>query len=162
VSFVLADENQAFKPVIVTCRSKVRLAANIDSIIPYLLTADGLGLLPSLSRIWDLIPFSWLVDSFFNVGDALGYIDFSYKNQLFDIIYSTHSVSVQYMFDGDDRSDFHFRDVDTGVESGYVLYLRYVLEKRVQDVIPTSLPLLTPTETSWDILGSVAVQLLPD
>lgn len=46
---------------------------------------DYLGLSPCLSNLWDLIPFSFVVDWFANVGDALRQLDVQFLANLYDV-----------------------------------------------------------------------------
>lgn len=154
----LLEDQQPFDNVVVTCRSKVRIRPNLDSFMPFIIAAEGVGLLPSLSRVWDLVPYSWLLDTFVDVGSVLDYADYSYFRMLFDIEYSVHSITVRNYYTSADASRFNFRNVDEANPAHAKLYLRYIINGGLQDVVPTSLPLTSPSLAGWDIYGSVLVQ----
>lgn len=57
--------------VTITVRSKIVLDASESSLVSSLTGLDALGLLPKASNIWDLLPFTFLVNWFTGVGDAI-------------------------------------------------------------------------------------------
>lgn len=61
--------------VVLVTRSKLRFHLDISTLLADIFTANATGLLPSLSRLWDLVPFSFVVDWFANEGDRLHAID---------------------------------------------------------------------------------------
>jgi hypothetical protein len=62
------------KLVLVT-RAKLRFSLDASTLLADYLSADASGLMPSLSRCWDLVPFSFVVDWFANEGERLHAID---------------------------------------------------------------------------------------
>jgi len=54
-----------------TQRLKIAIENEDHAIINLLDSIDSIGLLPKLSNIWDLVPFSFVIDWFLGVGDML-------------------------------------------------------------------------------------------
>jgi hypothetical protein len=144
-------------------RSKVRLGYNLDSALPYVLPLRALGLLPSLSSLWDLLPSSFIVDWATNTGNSLDFVDTSVLFTAFDILYSTHSVSLVYDFTEEDESTYHFTVVgtdssgDTQSIAGYKYYARYTINKALPIIGPTILPILGDFGIpDWTTAGALA------
>lgn len=66
--------------------AKIRVRSDISTLMAGILTANAVGLLPTLSRIWALLPFSFVVDWFTNMSKRLKLVD----NQL---LYTTYGIS---------------------------------------------------------------------
>jgi hypothetical protein len=74
-------------------RSELRVYFDFSTLAASLFAADNAGFLPTMSRIWSLVPFSFVVDWFANIGGrirsveqqlefaalAVNYINYSYK-----------------------------------------------------------------------------------
>lgn len=60
-----------------TVRTKIVLATNFNSWLLNLLKVDGLGLLPKISNLWDLIPFTFVVNWFTGIGKAIKAAEYS-------------------------------------------------------------------------------------
>lgn len=144
-----------FDPYTVSCRSKVRLRPHVDSYLPYIVPLKSLGLLPSLSNIWDLVPSSWLIDDFINIGQGLEFLDANLFNSAFEIESSTHSISVSYAL-GNRSEDRGFVSLEEG-KSTYKLYNRYSISNGIPIIGPTTLPIFGTTLSGLDIYGSIVV-----
>jgi hypothetical protein len=153
----LTGLSDVFDPVDVVCRSKIRLRYNLDSFLPYVLPLEMLGVLPTLSRVWDLIPYSWLLDYLVDIGGAANLIDATVFQHCFDIDYSVHTVKVHYTFSAEDQADYGFVNSSEGEHSpGYLLFVRWALNETLPSLGPTTLPLFRPTRLpSWDLTGSI-------
>jgi hypothetical protein len=161
------DGFQDFPNSTVVGRSKVRLGFNRDGYLPYLLTAEAVGLLPRLSRLWEVIPFSFLVDKVSNTSLSLDVIDISLLREVLDIEFSTHSISILLPFA--DVDDIHgFTSVPMGGSdegdaasfTGYRCYFRYSMKRSIPGFVPTPLPVLgSGLDLSWNISGSLIYQL---
>lgn len=77
-------------------RSKVNLTVDLSTLLANYLTANAMGILPSLSNVWATLPFSFVVDWFTNMDDRLKSVD----NQLLWLCLRTnwcvHSYKVSY------------------------------------------------------------------
>jgi hypothetical protein len=77
-------------------RSKVRMKFNQNSILASLMPIKAFGLLPTLSNMWDLIPFSFVADWFTGIGDKLGAADDALTMLAYDVRYSVNSMKVHW------------------------------------------------------------------
>lgn len=135
------DLTTGFSGVRLEARSKIRCSVLPDSYLTAVLPVRSLGLLPSLSNLWDLLPFSFVVDWFTHNGDNLDDIDSSAIMLALEINISVHSIAICYDFNSDDEKDFLFHISSDGPTktAGYKTYCRYVLD---------TLPMLGPTRLS--------------
>jgi hypothetical protein len=148
----LTDE-ALFSPYTVICRTKVRVKPKADSLLPFILPLKSLGLLPSLSHIWDLVPYSWATDAGFDIGGSLQYLDSSLYKELFEICYTVNSVEVSYDILNEYTSNL-FWEGEYG-SPAYKIYTRGVLDKLAPSLGPTSLPLIGKPLASFDVYGSI-------
>jgi len=76
-------------------RSKVVISFPTESISAALLPAESMGLLPSPSNLWDLVPFSFAIDWFVNLGTRME-LGEAYTHACFaTVYYCVHSYSLQ-------------------------------------------------------------------
>lgn len=61
--------------VLVEVSTKSSFEVPYDYALSTFVKADAVGLLPTLSRLWDLVPFSFAIDWFTNLGDKYGRLD---------------------------------------------------------------------------------------
>jgi hypothetical protein len=119
-----------FDYMILRARSKVRLSLSADSVLMALLPVRSLGLLPSLSQLWDLVPLSFVADWFTPIDEYLDVVDAQAIFLGLECHYAVHSVNLSYIFSQDDRAMFDFGFLGEGSpvfeESGYRLYVRWV------------------------------------
>jgi hypothetical protein len=124
------DEFPPFPGAMLVGRSKLRLRVPPDSILPALLRFDQLGSLPTLSRVWDTLPFSFILDWFFNIGAKLDVVDMVSKLSMLEVAYVTNSVSMTYEFNDTDQETYGFYSVSSSPvqdPAGYKYFARYVL-----------------------------------
>jgi hypothetical protein len=131
--FLYSIEDEIIAPfdyMILKARSKVRLSLSADSVLMALLPVRSLGLLPSLSQLWDLVPLSFLADWFTPIDEYLDAVDTQAIFLGLECHYAVHSVNLSYTFSQDDRAMFDFGFLGEGSEvfeeSGYRLYVRWV------------------------------------
>jgi hypothetical protein len=117
------------------CRSKIRYSVNPDSYLSALLPIKSLGLLPTLSSLWDLVPFSFLVDQILHVGSNQEDIESVVSILAMNIHYTVNSMCFTYDLTEDDCivagiipdvSVEHDNAGDTTPR--YSIYCRYVLD----------------------------------
>lgn len=101
-TFDLPDDRYTpFTGLKLVARSKVRGKVNPNSFLAALMPYEAFGLLPTLSSMWDLLPFSFVADWFLNIGSRLEDIDTVVKCLAMDIEYSVHSTSIFWEIDGE-------------------------------------------------------------
>lgn len=81
-------------------RTKASVKMPADSALSLMLTIDQLGLLPTFSRVWETIPYTWFLDQFLNVGGLLDNAETSAKFLIYDFNGFVHSQRLrQYLSD---------------------------------------------------------------
>jgi hypothetical protein len=90
-------------------RAKIRIRTDITTLLSTLLTLNGAGLLPTFSRSWDLVPFSFVVDWFANIGGRLQSIDDQLTWMAFTVDYTVFSYTVTYTPTSSELADFGLR-----------------------------------------------------
>lgn len=128
----------------VIVRTKLRIEPVLDSLLASVITTDSLGLLPKLSTMWDLIPFSFVLDWFTSAGTSADLIESQIKLLALDMVYHTSSIQVVREFTDQEQLDYHFEivpgdDAEVGA-AGYKKYVRFVS----RDV-----PILGPSRISY-------------
>jgi hypothetical protein len=90
-----------FQDLRVKYRSKIRIRLNPNSVLASILPIKAFGLLPTLSNMWDLIPFSFVADWFTGIGSKLEAVDSAITFMAFDIQYVEMSMKVYWDVDTD-------------------------------------------------------------
>lgn len=161
-TYVLDDgEFGVFSKVVVSCRSKLRVASNADTLLPYIIPPRSWGLLPSFSSMWNLIPLSFVIDWATRTGSGLEAAENQALLMLMNHEYSVHSVTMHYAFTQEDQEAHNFTaEQGLATESGYSSYKRFVL--REPPVLgPTILPILGKTGVpDWGTAGALAYRIL--
>jgi len=141
-------------------RSKVRAAFNKNSILGTLMPVKAFGLLPTLSNMWDLIPFSFVADWFTNIGGKLEAVDANMTMLAFDIHFVTSSMMLYWTVDNEILTD---KSVLAGLGDAYPTFKFFVRD------VSTTLPALTFTDIdfqppaglpNWRVWGSLAYKLI--
>lgn len=152
-----------FEDVVVVARSKIRVSVEPDSYLTAIIPVRSLGLLPSLSSLWDLIPFSFVVDWFASIGDHLDDVDTAAMLLAMNTHMSVHSISIIYRFTAYDEETFNFDVLSDGPNqpgAGYKYYDRFVLNELPQ-LGPTRLPLHgTAGVPDWGTAGALVFKAI--
>jgi hypothetical protein len=78
----------------ITIRTKAVIDFRESAIWSMIFGAEAAGLLPRLGNLWDLVPFSFVVDWFYNVGARLDSVDHSVFMAAFNVRYLVHSFDI--------------------------------------------------------------------
>jgi hypothetical protein len=105
-------------------RAKVRIHSDPSTLLTAILTANSIGLLPSLSRIWSLLPFSFVVDWFTNESKRLKLVDTQVLYMTFRISQCLYSYKVVYYPSPDELSRWGLESYDSGDPFGISVYQR--------------------------------------
>lgn len=105
-------------------RSKVRFISDPSTLMGQLLMANSIGLLPTLSRIWQLLPFSFVVDWFTNMSKRLHLVDDQILWLALRVAFCTHSYKVTYYPSEDYLSEFNLANSVPGEPFGVSMYIR--------------------------------------
>lgn len=84
---------------ILTSRSKMVLRQQPSALLSAVLTMDDVGVLPTLARIWDLVPFSFVVDWFTSLSDRFEDIDRGALRAGLSVDYYVHTLEARYLID---------------------------------------------------------------
>lgn len=87
-------------------RTKMVTVNDASGMLAMLLTLNQLGLLPTLARIWDLVPFSFVLDWILNLGDRFDYIDNSVLRLGLHVSYYVHTF--EYVFSPRDTKSHYY------------------------------------------------------
>jgi hypothetical protein len=154
-----------FPDMHVTARSKIRVKLNPDSFLAMLVPIEQLGLLPRLSKLWETIPFSFVVDKFFDVGLGIDITERHFAVLALDVKLSLHSVTFSTEFSEDDQNDYLFVDQTLPTESGFIPSGYRFYDRWVADYLPafgaTRLPVLYPSSPiDWGTTTSLLYKLI--
>jgi hypothetical protein len=104
-------------------RTKMVLRKNLGIALLWLLALDQSGLLPSMARVWDLVPFSFVIDWFTKLSDRFGDVDRMLERAFIDPDYYVHSFTYTLQLDND--FIYPYRSL-----SGNPPQLRYFIRER--------------------------------
>lgn len=79
------------KPYTIEQHAKIAICDGDSGFLSLIDGLDSAGVFPSLSNLWDMVPYSFLVDWFVNVGDFLERVDTRLRLERYDIRYVTLS-----------------------------------------------------------------------
>lgn len=79
-----------------TTRAQIEVRFDLSTVLAGMLTARSLGLLPTLASIWNLLPFSFVVDWFTNMTKRLHLVDNAVLFQTLAINYCLWSYEVNW------------------------------------------------------------------
>jgi hypothetical protein len=105
-------------------RSKLRIAYDASTLLNGLLLANSVGLLPTLSRIWEVLPFSFVVDWFTNMKDRIKQVDNQLTWLAVHSLWSLHSYSLTYSPSDDELKAFGLEKMPSGEPFVFKLYVR--------------------------------------
>lgn len=151
--------------------SKVLAKCVLDVNIPYdtllfkFLTLDALGLLPRTATLWDLVPWSFVLDAFTGLGNSGDMLDKQIMLLAVKVIRTCVIYRVVYDFTPEDEAEFNFSVISTTGDpprksAGY-RYIERVVTNTVPVLSPSRLPLITPgTGFNWSLHGALFYKLL--
>jgi hypothetical protein len=163
-SYLVPPElSNGFDGLRLVARSKIRISVNPDSYLTAMLPVRSLGLMPSLSSIWDIIPFSFVIDQFLHVGSNLDDVDTQLMFLALNCENVVHSLSYIYSFTEEDQESYDFVTVSDGLladGAGYKFYSRFV-ESTLPTLGPTRFRFHGDTPTpDWVLDGALLFKLL--
>lgn len=140
----------------VVARTKLRAGLSEDSLWAALLPLRAVNLLPTLSNVWDLLPQTFILDYFTNIGDYLEAVDNMMLFLGLEVEYAVHSTSLIYQFTEEDCESYGFsvRKEGQNPGAGYRIYNRWVTGE-MPTILPTRLNVFGEPTINFSILGSL-------
>lgn len=81
-----------------TTRCKIAVRSGDSSFDSIGDSLHNIGVFPTFENVWDLVPYSFVLDWFLNVGDMLAEVDYRGRTARMDIVYSTTSTKTVFDF----------------------------------------------------------------
>ena len=104
-------------------RSKIRIHTDMTTLLTGYLTANGMGVMPTLSRLWAVVPFSFVVDWFTGIGNRLQSIDDQLTWMAMGTDWCLHSFKLVYYPSDAVLADYGLYS-DSDDPFGFVIYSR--------------------------------------
>jgi len=140
---------------VLIARSKAVLNSYPSGVVADLLGLDALGMLPSASNFWDLIPLSFVVDWLLNVGDRLKDVESMALLAMLDLNYFVHSYKIVTPVLEQDYASLNLAQVDAGFLSVYLREVSHEVAPPRSSRFDFRLPSKMP---NWLTAGSLLIQ----
>lgn len=98
--------------LVLETRAKVRVYFDVGTALAAYLTANSVGLLPTLARIWSLLPFSFVVDWFTNMSKRLKLVDNQLLYVVLGINWCLWSYKVTWYPSEADLLEYNLKSID--------------------------------------------------
>jgi hypothetical protein len=120
-----SDENFMGDGVLVLdTRSKIRIQIDLSTLMTSILALDSIGLLPTLERVWEILPFSFVVDWFTNMSKRLHSADKQLEFLAIRTDWCLHSYRISWYPSAELLKDFHLENVPSAEPFSISLYQR--------------------------------------
>jgi len=140
--------------------SKVRITRDLSTVMSALLLGNSVGLLPTLSRLWQLLPFSFVIDWFTNMAKRIELVDIETQYLLMRTEYCVHSYTVTYYPSDEELSRYSLENVSPDRPFGISVYTREV-SRYMPRLGESKYDFLSPTHRPDSLtVGSLIYQLL--
>lgn len=140
-------------------RSKVRISLTQSVLLQAIVGLNAVGLLPSPGQLWDAVPFSFVVDWFFNIGQKLKAVDTQGILLALPCDVGTHSFKVETKDLSLDLSPYNFQPVgDSGTAIGS--YYHRGVSALLPSLRDASFDYLPPNPPPWDTALSFIYQIM--
>jgi hypothetical protein len=106
----------------VMVRTKMVLRSSPGGVLAGIIALDEVGFLPTLGRIWDLVPFSFVIDWFTGLSNKFETIDSMAIRAALDVDYYVHTYTYRLFPDPSHYSPFRRRSATDVVE--YRMFVR--------------------------------------
>lgn len=107
--------------------TRVKLRGNLDlsTLMATIFALEGAGSLPTLSRVWSLVPFSFVVDWFTNESERLRSVDAQMQFLAINTYWCLYSYKILYIPSDVELSRYHLLSDESDLLT-YSVYLREV------------------------------------
>jgi hypothetical protein len=139
--------------------SKLRFKTDASTLLADILALNGVGGLPTLSRLWDLVPFSFVVDWFTNEGERLKAVDQQLLFAAMGIQWVLYGFKVSYFPTDDELLAYQLENTSSGEPFHVSMYVR---EKSlfVPRLRESRFDFLAPGKPNFITVGSFVWQTL--
>lgn len=108
-TYTFPEGTFGYKHVTLVTRAKVRIKFDESSWLLALMGPRVIGLLPSLSSLWDIVPMSFIYDWFTNLGNRLSAVDEAVSLLAFRVPMCVYSYTVYAHLDDELLSEFQLK-----------------------------------------------------
>jgi len=124
--YVFPDSENFIGPgkLVLETRSKVKANLDMSTLMMSYLCANSLGLMPTLARIWSLIPFSFVVDWFTNMSKRLRLVDNQVLWMATRTAWCLYSYTVTYYPTATELATYGLYNVSESTPFGISVYTR--------------------------------------
>lgn len=143
--------------LVLVTRSKIRISQDLSTMVGSLLMANSVGLLPTLSRIWEILPFSFVVDWFTRMNKRLKLVDTQLLYMAFRTHWCVHSYKFLYYPDISELLDYGLESAEDQPFhiSAYVreksVWMPRLRDSRLDFLAAGSLNPLTSGALAWQL-----------
>jgi len=110
--------------LLLVTRSKISLSQDLSTMMESILMANSVGLLPTLSRLWEIIPFSFVVDWFTGMNRRLKLVDTQLAYMMFRTNWCLHSYKLSYYPSAEALADYGLLNVSDEKPFNISTYMR--------------------------------------
>jgi hypothetical protein len=154
------DGEFGYKSSRLTTRTKLVASFDSSSILASMMGGYAMGIFPSLSALWDLVPFSFVIDWASNMDDRIEELDHQFLFLCCRVHYCVHSYKVYTEIDEDRLEEYNLIPRDRNDPPYFVYYKREIsryapsLKESKYDFLQPSGPL------DWGTVASLFYQLV--
>lgn len=112
--------------LVLESRSKLRISSDVSTLVGAVLTANSVGLLPTLSRIWETLPFTFVIDWFTAMNKRLKLVDDQILYTIFRTDWCVNSYKVCYYPSDLELLRFNLKHSDPAHQFNISVYRREV------------------------------------
>lgn len=110
--------------LLIVTRSKISISQDLSTLMEALLMGHSVGLLPTLSRIWEILPFSFVIDWFTGMNKRLKLVDTQLTYMAFRTNWCLNSFRLSYYPSDAALGDYNLRNVNSEKPFSVSAYLR--------------------------------------
>jgi hypothetical protein len=141
-------------------RSKIRVHLDMSTLLAGVLVGNSVGVLPTFSRIWSLLPFSFVVDWFTNMGQRLKKVDNQLLYMCLGIRWCLYSYRVTYVPADSELDEFNLSNWGSSEPFSVSVYQRE-FSRWMPKLSESKYDLLSPTHSPDPlVIGSLLWQVL--
>jgi hypothetical protein len=146
--------------VLIQYQSKCIVTFDYSGLLATLIRGNAIGLLPKLSNLWDMVPFSFLLDWFFNIGERLGDVDSQMFMLCLPVHYCTHSVTITSVLSESELDNLGLSTVGIDTTVPGLRYYQRVTSRYLPRLRDSAIDFRAPAELNVLNAGALALCLM--